>query len=225
MPCSGRQSPRRHPRAARFASGPSSTCATPATAGRPFPCTGVGELRTLREVLTTSPDDLSRRALLIHIKPNDVTVAERLATVLAEHPAEQGARWMVYGSERPVQRVLERVPALRGLTGSSVKACMLRHLLLAWTGYAPSACRHTLVLLPVNWSWMVWGLPHRFVARLAEHDTDVFLVGPNDGRDWLGGIDSDAAMRAACADHYSGGVWTDRIEAARSACSSGLVHP
>lgn len=184
--------------------------------GKTFPLrgSGLGELRTLREVLAAFPHE----RFLIHIKMNDVTVAQRLAGLLAEHSPEQRARWMVYGSERPVQHVLERWPELRGLTGSSVKACMWRYSVLGWTGYMPRACHHTFVLLPVNWTWLVWGFPHRFVARLAEHDAEVFLVGANSGRDWLSGVDSDDALRAACADHYSGGIWTDRIEAARSAC-------
>ena len=138
--------------------------------------------------------------------------------MLATYTPEQRARWMVYGAEPPVDRVLQRLPDLRGLTGTSVKACMLRYVLLGWSGYMPAACRHTFVLLPSNWTWLPWGFPHRFVARLAEHGTEVFLIGPNSGRDWMSGVDTDEAMREACSDHYSGGIWTDRIEAARSAC-------
>jgi len=85
----------------------------------------------------------------------------------------------------------------------------------------PNACRHTMVLLPANWTWITWGFPHRFVSRLAAHGTEVFLVGANSGRDWLSGIDSDDEMRAACADHYAGGIWTDRIEGALAACPPG----
>jgi len=191
--------------------------------GSTFPLrgSGVGELRSLREVLATFPD----KRFLIHIKMNDVGVAARLAALLAEYSPEQQARWMVYGSEGPVQHVLERLPALRGLTGASVKACMLRYILLGWSGYMPEACQHTFVLLPVNWTWIVWGFPHRFGARLAEHGTEAFLVGANSGRDWLSGIDSNDAMRAACADHYSGGIWTDRIEAALPTCPPGSARP
>jgi glycerophosphoryl diester phosphodiesterase len=191
--------------------------------GKTFPLrgAGVGELRSLPEVLAAFPDE----RFLIHIKMNDVSVADQLASLLAEHPPEQRARWMVYGSEHPVQHVLERLPDLRGLTGSSVKACMVRYILLGWSGYMPEACRHTFLLLPTNWTWMVWGFPHRFVARLAEHGTEVFLIGANSGRDWLSGVDSNDAMRAACADHYSGGIWTDRIEAARSACPPDSTRP
>lgn len=187
----------------------------------PLRGTGVGELRTLPEVLAAFPDE----RFLIHIKMNDLSVAERLVAVLVQHSPEQQARWMVYGSEGPVQHVLERLPALRGLTGSSVKACMLRYILLGWSGHMPEACEHTFVMLPVNWTWLVWGFPHRFVTRLAEHGSEVFLVGANSGREWLSGVDSDDAMRAACADNYSGGIWTDRIEAALSACPASTGRP
>ncbi|MEY4547871.1 MAG: hypothetical protein RL685_4066 [Pseudomonadota bacterium] len=190
--------------------------------GKTFPLrgTGVGELRSLPEVLAAFPD----QRFLIHIKMNDIGQAERLAALLAQHPPERRARWMVYGSERPVQRVTDLLPDLRSMTGSSVKACMIRYILFGWSGYMPDACRHTFLLLPSNWTWIVWGFPHRFVARFAEHGTEVFLVGPNSGRDWLSGVDSDDAMRAACADHYSGGIWTDRIEAASSACPAHKLH-
>jgi glycerophosphoryl diester phosphodiesterase len=191
--------------------------------GKTFPLrgTGVGQLQSLPEVLAALPD----RRFLIHIKSDDISDGERLAALLAEHSPEQRGRWMVYGSEHPVQRVLERLPDVRGLTGSSVKACMVRYLLLGWSGYMAEACRHTFLLLPSNWTGIVWGFPHRFVARLAEHGSEVFLVGPNSGRDWLSGLDSDEAMRAACADRYSGGIWTDRIEAARSACPPDPARP
>jgi glycerophosphoryl diester phosphodiesterase len=158
------------------------------------------------------------RRFLKHISSKDVGDGDRLAALLAKHAQEQRARWMVYGAERPVNRVLERLPDVRGLTGSSVKACMFRYILAGWSGYMPAACRHTFVLLPSNWTWVAWGFPHRFVARLAAHGSEVFLVGPNSGREWLSGVDSDEALRDACADNYSGGIWTDRIEAARSAC-------
>jgi glycerophosphoryl diester phosphodiesterase len=184
--------------------------------GKTFPLrgTGVGELRSLPDVLAAFPD----RRFLFHMKMNEVIEGDRLAALLAKHPPEQRARWMVYGSERPVQRVIERLPDLRSMTGSSVKACMSRYIMFGWLGHTPNACRHTFILLPSNWTWVAWGFPHRFVARLAEHGTEVFMIGPNSGHDWLSGVDSDDAMRAACANHYAGGIWTDRIEAARSAC-------
>jgi glycerophosphoryl diester phosphodiesterase len=175
----------------------------------------------LPEVLAAFPD----RRFLIHIKMKDLGVAERLAALLAQHSPQERARWMVYGSEGAVQQVSARLRDLRVLTGSSVKACMLRYILLGWSGYLPQACRHTFVILPSNWGWIAWGFPHRFVARLAAHGSEVFLAGPNSGHDWLSGIDSDEAMRAACADRYSGGIWTDRIEAARSACPPAGAPP
>jgi glycerophosphoryl diester phosphodiesterase len=68
--------------------------------GKTFPLrgTGIGELRSLPEVLAAFPD----RRFLFHMKMNDVSEGDRLAAVLAKHPPEQRARWMVYGSERPV---------------------------------------------------------------------------------------------------------------------------
>jgi glycerophosphoryl diester phosphodiesterase len=191
--------------------------------GKTFPLrgTGVGELRSLPEVLAAFPD----KRFLIHIKDGDVSVGDQLAASLSKHSSEQRARWMVYGSDGPVKQVLQRLPDLRGLTGSSLKACMVRYGLLGWSGYMPEACRHTFLLLARNWTWIAWGFPHRFVARFAEHDTEVFLVGANSGHDWLSGIDADDAMRAACADHYSGGIWTDRIEGVRSACPTDSTLP
>ena len=93
---------------------------------------------------------------------------------------------------------------------ASVKACLLRYVLLGWSGYVPAACRNTLLPLPANIAPWVWGYPHRLTARMKAAGTDVILLG-----DWSGGPSSgidDMTDMDRVPRGFDGYVWTNRIE-------------
>ncbi|HTR49938.1 MAG TPA: glycerophosphodiester phosphodiesterase family protein [Kofleriaceae bacterium] len=170
----------------------------------PFRGKGIGLMPTLDQVLDTFPD----RRFLIDIKSNEPGDGDALARALLARPAAQRARLMVYGGDRPVERVLALVPELRGLTKARIKACVVRYEAIGWTGHVPDACRHAVLVLPRARARWLWGWPHRFIARMAAVDTDVFVVRG----DGAYGFDDAAAFDEAADDSYSGGIWTDRIE-------------
>jgi len=164
----------------------------------PFRGRGVGLMPTLAEVLDTFPD----RRFLIHIKSNVAGDGDVLARELLRRPVAQRKRLMVYGGERPVERVLAVVPELRGMTGEREKRCVARYVAVGWTGHVPDVCRHALLLLPARRAHWLWGWPSRFLARMAAVDTDVYVVAVSDDG-WILGLEHDAS---------GAGIWTDHIE-------------
>ncbi len=75
----------------------------------------------------------------------------------------------------------------------------------------PADCRHTVVVVPLNYTPYVWGWPNRFVARMKAAGSPVFVMGPYHKGTAFGGIDTVEEFRELPAD-YGGGIWTDEIE-------------
>jgi glycerophosphoryl diester phosphodiesterase len=188
-----------------------------ADGGRTFPFRGkgIGLMPSLDEVLTTFPD----KRFLINIKSNDPHEGAMLARRLADLPPTRLDLLMAYGGEPPMAALRERLPALRVMSRASLKACGLTYIALGWTGYTPAACRHTLMLVPSNYAWLLWGWPSRFLARMRRAGTEVFVTGPYAAGDpGTSGIDDAAAYRALPIG-YAGGIWTNRVD-----LTGRLVH-
>lgn len=179
-----------------------------ADGGKTFPFRGraIGLMPTLTEVLEAFPD----RRFLIHLKSNDPADAGLLARALLARPAAQRAGLMIYGGDRPVDRVLALVPELRGLTRASIMSCAVRYAVIGWSGYVPGVCRNAILVLPENRARYLWGWPHLFIARMHSVGTDVFVVGSDSATAF--GIDTAEDFARVTGDNYSGGVWTDHIE-------------
>lgn len=175
-----------------------------ADAGRTFPFrgTGVGLMPTLDEVLTA----LAGHRLLIHFKTNRPSDGERVAERLARLSPTERALLSVYGDEPVYARVTARFPEVRGFDSPRIRSCLIRYELFGWTGFMPSACRHAVVAMPINYANKMWGWPRRFEARLRAVGSDVILLGPQ-----ARGID-DHTMLAEVPDDFGGLVWTNRIE-------------
>jgi glycerophosphoryl diester phosphodiesterase len=173
----------------------------------PFRGRGVGLMPTLDEVLAGFPD----RRFLINVKSNDANEGIILADRLAQIPAAQRVRLMVYGGDNPLQAVRARLPDVPVMSRRTLKDCALRFLLVGWSGYVPETCRHTLLVLPSNAAPFAWGWPHKFIARMRAAGTAVFITGEYDGSDGTSGVDRAEQYRALPAG-YDGGIWTNRID-------------
>jgi glycerophosphoryl diester phosphodiesterase len=174
----------------------------------PFRGKGVGLMPSLDEVLAAFPD----KRFLINVKSNDPSEGEKLAERLLQLPTRQLARLMSYGGDRPMAKLRARIPAIRTTSRKSLVACGTRYLALGWTGHIPEACRNTIVLMPVNMGVIVWGWPNRFLERMNDANTLVFVTGPyGQGEVGTSGVDTDADV-AALPDDFSGGIWTNRID-------------
>jgi glycerophosphoryl diester phosphodiesterase len=180
-----------------------------ADGGRTFPFRGkgVGLMPSLDEVLAAFPD----KRLLIHIKSNDPAEGVALAEFLGRLTDAARGRLIVYGGDRPVAAVRQRLPDLRTMSKASFKQCLLRYMALGWTGHVPVACGNSMVLVPANYAPWLWGWPDRFVARMRDVGTPVFVLGPWDGGEFSTGIDSTAQYHRLPSG-YTGGIWTNRID-------------
>jgi glycerophosphoryl diester phosphodiesterase len=182
----------------------------------PFRGKGVGLMPSLGEVFEAFP----HRRFLINVKSNDPAEGEKLAVVLNGLAPEQRALLMAYGGDRPIDVLRARVPDLKTMSRSSLKACLLRYIAYGWTGVTPESCRTTLVFVPINVAPWLWGWPGRFLDRMASAGSEVFVIGPYHGGDFSTGIDSTQDMERLPVG-YSGGVLTNEIGLAAKWFRSG----
>lgn len=173
----------------------------------PFRGKGVGLMPSLDEVLAAFPD----KQFLIDIKSNDPEEGRALAERLSRLSPHQRALLMVYGGERPVMALRTSLPGLRTVWRSGLKACLLHYFALGWSGIVPSACRHSVLLVPVNYASWLWGWPYRFLERVSAADSVVFVLGPWDGEGFSRGLDTPAEFSRLPAG-FSGGIWTNRVD-------------
>lgn len=173
----------------------------------PFRGKGVGLMPSLDEVLAAFPD----KRFLIDIKSNDPADGEKLAHRLAQLPPDRLALIMVYGGSRPVEALRRRLPQLPTMSRARLERCLLGYIALGWSGYVPSACRRSVILVPVNVAPWLWGWPRRFLARMQGAATHVFVAGPWEGEAFSHGVD-EASDFLALPKGFSGGIWTNRID-------------
>jgi glycerophosphoryl diester phosphodiesterase len=85
----------------------------------------------------------------------------------------------------------------------------LAYLALGWTGYVPVVCRNTELHVPLRYTPLFCGWPHRFLAHMHAVNTRIVIVAGN-GR-WLEGFDSVDSLRSI-PEGFSGVIWTNRID-------------
>lgn len=174
----------------------------------PFRGKGVGLMPALSEVFAAFPD----KKLLINVKSRDPDEGERLAGVLNALPAERRRTIMVYGGNEPIEVIRRLTPDVRTVSRGAIRSCLTRYIGYGWTGLVPAACRNAIVLVPINAAPWLWGWPDRLLARMNAVNSAVFALGPYSGGEFSTGIDT-AEIFARLPQGYSGGIWTNEIEA------------
>ncbi|WP_064711011.1 glycerophosphodiester phosphodiesterase family protein [Rhizobium bangladeshense] len=174
----------------------------------PFRGRGIGMMPTLAQVLSTFPD----RRFLINIKSRDPSEGEKLAAVLNRLPAARRAGIIVYGGDEPIDVLGRLTPDIKTASRKSLKGCLFGYIGYGWSGLLPDACKHRMMLVPINIAPWLWGWPDRFLNRMKDAGTEVFVLGPYRGGDFSTGID-DAAQLARLPQGYAAGIWTNEIEA------------
>jgi len=181
-----------------------------ADGGKTYPLRGkgVGLLPTLDDVLTRFPD----KQFLVNFKSRRAEEGEALASLIAAHPGWRNAVWSSYGGAEPTEKSIDLIAGLRGYTGRSMMKCLIDYELTGWTGIVPQSCRDTIVVVPSNLAWAVWGWPHKFTRRMEDAGSTVIMLGPfSSGDIGSSGIDSVDQLNAI-PDGFAGYVWTNRIE-------------
>ena len=172
----------------------------------PFRGKGVGQMPMLEEVFAANPAG----GLLINFKSRRAEEGEALAALLKANPAWREKVFGVYGGAEPTNAALSGIPGLRGYTGKSAMGCLLRYLGTGWIGHVPEACRNTLVPVPRNYAFLLWGWPNRFLTRMKDAGSEVILVGPYGGEAGSTGIDTREQVDDLPTP-FPGYVWTNRI--------------
>ncbi len=181
-----------------------------ADGGKTYPLRGkgVGMLPTLDEVLARFPD----KRFLINFKSRRPEEGEALAALIKAHPEWRNAIWASYGGAEPTDKSIELVDGLRGYTGKSMMKCIVDYELTGWTGIVPASCRNTIVVVPSNFAWAVWGWPHKFTRRMEDAGSTVIMLGPFSSGD-IGSTGIDAIEEIGqIPEGFAGYVWTNRIE-------------
>lgn len=174
----------------------------------PFRGKGIGMMPTLAEVFAAFPD----KQLLINVKSRDASEGEKLAAVLSALPAGQRRRAMVYGGDEPIELIRRLTPDVRTISRAAIRSCLIGYIGYGWTGLVPAACRNATVLVPINVAPWLWGWPDRFLDRMTDANSAVFVLGPYSGGEFSTGIDTPELF-ARLPQRYSGGIWTNEIEA------------
>jgi glycerophosphoryl diester phosphodiesterase len=172
----------------------------------PFRGKGVGQMPMLEDIFAANPAG----RLLINFKSRRAEEGEALASLLNANPAWREKIFGIYGGGEPTDAALAALPGLKGYTGKSAKDCLLYYVATGWIGYVPEACRDTLVPVPSNYAWLLWGWPNRFMTRMRDAGSDVILVGPYGSSSGTVGIDT-AEQVENLPEQFPGYVWTNRI--------------
>jgi glycerophosphoryl diester phosphodiesterase len=119
---------------------------------------------------------------------------------------------MSYGGDRSMDALSEALPDFRVMGRRQYRACLLDYLKFGWTGATPDACRNTIILVPMNYAFLLWGWPNRFVERMHAAGSEVYIIGPFEkGDQGSRGVDTLEEARRLPRD-FPGGVWTNRVE-------------
>ncbi|SFJ76625.1 glycerophosphodiester phosphodiesterase family protein [Thermoflavimicrobium dichotomicum] len=171
----------------------------------PFRGKGVGLMPSMDEVLKTFPQE----EFLIHVKSDDPEEGALLAAYLSHLPPKRLSKLTVYGGDKPIAALEERLPQIRTMSKASMKKCLIPYIALGWTGWVPSACERTQLHIPEKIGPWLWGWPHRFVSRMEAVDTRVVIVGGSG--DFSTGFDTLSDLKRL-PPRFSGIIWTNRID-------------
>lgn len=178
-----------------------------ADGGKSYPFRGkaIGQMPSIDEVFETFPDC----ELLIHVKDGGREAAVVLDSFFQAMPEDQLCKISVYGSKDAVHYLKSRYPTMKTLTKSDLLQSLALYELIGWTGYVPESMRNAQIHIPLRYAPLLWGWPNRFLDRMDRVGTRVVVV-QSDGV-FSSGFDNADAL-AALPEHYSGTIWTDRID-------------
>ena len=159
----------------------------------------------LGEVLAAFPN----RELLIHINHGDVQTGQVLWSYLENMSPERLNQITVYGDENALKYLREQNSDIRVLSIERLKQALLKYELWGWTGYIPEEIKNMELHIPLKYAKLLWGWPHKFVARMNSVNTRVVIVQGN-GK-WSEGFDTVESLQEI-PKGYAEYIWTNRID-------------
>lgn len=147
-----------------------------ADGGKTFPLRGrgVGGMPTVEEALRETP----RMRLFFNFKSKDPRDADALVAAFRRAGVEIDGKHVFYGHPRVTGRMKQLVPGVSTFWKEGMKTCLTDYVKWGWTSYVPETCHNTVVAVPLNYQWAIWGWPKRFIARMEGVGTKVILLGP-----------------------------------------------
>jgi glycerophosphoryl diester phosphodiesterase len=174
----------------------------------PFRGKGVGQMPELAEVFAAMPQG----RFLVNFKSNEEREGDMLADMISGRPEWRGSVWGAYGGDAPTFRAAERLDGLAVWSRRGLTRCLSRYIAFGWTGFMPSACRNTKVMIPINVAPWLWGWPNLLLERFHGVGSELILLGPYASGDaGTSGIDTLEQL-AKVPPQFSGYLWTNKIE-------------
>lgn len=174
----------------------------------PFRGHGVGLMPELGDVLSAMPD----QNFLINFKSREAREGDMLAQFVRTNPDWRNAIWGAYGGDEPTYQAAGQIEGLNVWARRGLVECLAQYVALGWTGFMPSACQNTKVMVPINIAPWLWGWPNLLQQRLADAGSQIILLGPyGPGDPGTAGIDDRDTLARVPAD-FDGYIWTNRIE-------------
>lgn len=168
---------------------------------------GIGLMPSLEEVLDRFP----QKGLVLDVKSNDRNEAVRLGDFLVARGPQEVGRLLMFGGSDAVDAIQETHPSVRAMSRATAGRCLRDYMIVGWTGYVPDACRNGAIGMYANYAWVLWGWPHRFVARMQSVDTMVILTHPYQ-TDSIHDLPETSTYAEMIPRGYGGAIKTNRID-------------
>lgn len=178
-----------------------------ADGGKTYPLRGrgVGAMPSVEEVLTR----LRGTPLLFNFKSKDPRDADLLFAAFKRAGVPIDTSFGFFGDPAATRRMKQLAPSAWTFDEVQMRECLTAYLKTGWTGHVPQACRNGTVAVPLNYQWMVWGWPNRFLDRMAKANTKVLLFGNYDGGA-AAGIERPEQLAEVPRD-FRGYLWVEDI--------------
>jgi glycerophosphoryl diester phosphodiesterase len=178
-----------------------------ADGGNTFPLRGrgQGQMPTLAEAIKATPN----LKLLINIKSNDANEAQLLAKYLKQFESGRLRQIAVYGAAVPIETLRSAMPDVLTMNRAALKSCHLQYATIGWFGLVPKSCQQQLILIPINLAHWLPGWPDKYISRMNQVGSAVFIVGPwSSGA--MQGVNKPEQLSLLPTKHCFG-LWTDDI--------------
>lgn len=182
----------------------------------PFRGQGKGGIPSLEDLLAKFPT----QRFVLDLKGNTHEEGQRLVDRLASMRPDERARFLIYGGKIPVQLVQRAFPSLPTAWPQRLKNCIKTYAAFGWSGFVPRACRNAMIMLPRNIAVWMWGWPNRFLIRMRDHGSVVFLLDRYQGEGHSTPLD-DLSVLPELPRTSLVNIWTDRADAWAAASNAG----
>jgi glycerophosphoryl diester phosphodiesterase len=181
-----------------------------ADGGKTFPLRGkgIGQIPTVEEALAALPS----RPLLFNFKSKDAGEADQLFAILKASGRDyEKLGDAFYGATGPVTRIRQLAPKnwafdLKG----EAQQCTKDYVAYGWTGIIPESCRNGVLVIPINYQWIMWGWPNRLIARMESVGAKVIVTGPYESGKSNEGL-TDVHQLGKIAGTFNGYIWIEDI--------------